>query len=248
MSSGPRRPNSCGSCGDGAGNGGGVPVMWVFSTSVKGWVTTSPRDIPDGEDRIVVRWNKTRWRCREDYCERSSFTEAIAQVAARARTTRRLQHPDRRGDRGRGPLGGRGRRWPRGVWPTAHRAVVAHAEAVLGEPQATPVLGIDETRRGKPRWERCAATGRWVRVDPGDTGFVDLAGDQGLLGQREGRTGAAVVGWLSERVPQFREGIEYVAIDPAAAYASAIRTPGCCRTRRSWSTTSTIWLSSPTMR
>jgi transposase len=76
------------------------------------------------------------------------------------------------------------------------------------------------------RWERCAATGRWVRVDPWDTGFVDLAGDQGLLGQREGRTSAAVIGWLSERTQQFREGIAYVAIDPAAAYASAIRTPG----------------------
>ena len=65
-----------------------------------------------------------------------------------------------------------------------------------------------------------------MRVDPWDTGFVDLAGDQGLLGQQEGRTGAAVVDWLSERTPEFREGIEYVAIDPAAAYASAIRTPG----------------------
>ena len=66
------------------------------------------------------------------------------------------------------------------------------------------------------RGERCAATGRWVRVDPWDTGFVDLAGNQGLLGQREGRTGAAVVSWLAERTAQFREGIEYVAIDPAA--------------------------------
>jgi hypothetical protein len=111
-------------------------------------------------------------------------------------------------------------------WPSAHRAFVAHAEAVLGEPQPTPVLGIDETRRGKPRWQRCAGTGRWVRVDPWDTGFVDLAGFQGLLGQREGRTGATVIAWLSERTPQFREGIECIAIDPAAAYASAIRTPG----------------------
>jgi hypothetical protein len=51
-------------------------------------------------------------------------------------------------------------------------------------------------------------------------------GDQGLFGQREGRTGAAVVDWLAERSPQFREGIEYVAIDPAAVYASAIRTEG----------------------
>ena len=202
------------------------PSCGVFSTSVKGRVTTSPRDIPYGEDRIVVRWNKTRWRCREDYCERSSFTEAIAQVPARARTTRRLrtQIGAAIGDEARSVAevaAGHGV-----SWPTAHRAFVAHAEAVLGEPQPTPVLGIDETRRGKPRWERCAATGRWVRVDPWDTGFVDLAGDQGLLGQREGRTGAAVVGWLSERIPQFREGIEYVAIDPAAAYASAIRTPG----------------------
>jgi hypothetical protein len=27
-----------------------------------------------------VRWTKTRWRCRQDYCERSSFTEAVAQI------------------------------------------------------------------------------------------------------------------------------------------------------------------------
>nr|WP_307728275.1 hypothetical protein [Candidatus Mycobacterium methanotrophicum] len=25
-------------------------------------MSTSPRDIPYGEDRIIVRWNKTRWR------------------------------------------------------------------------------------------------------------------------------------------------------------------------------------------
>jgi transposase len=47
-----------------------------------------------------------------------------------------------------------------------------------------------------------------------------------LLGQREGRTGAAVIDWLRERTPQFRDAIEFVAIDPAAVYASAIRTPG----------------------
>ena len=57
-------------------------------------------------------------------------------------------------------------------------------------------------------------------------GFVDLNGDQGLLGQQEGRTGATVVDWLTERTPEFRAGIEFVAIDPAAIYASAIRTPG----------------------
>jgi len=111
-------------------------------------------------------------------------------------------------------------------WPTAHRAFVAHAEALLAEPDPVGVLGIDETRRGKPRWEQCAVTGRWVRVDPWDTGFVDLAGAQGLLGQREGRTGAAVIDWLRERSEEFRAGVQFVAIDPAAVYAAAIRTPG----------------------
>ena len=88
------------------------------------------------------------------------------------------------------------------------------------------MLGIDETRRGKPRWEYCKDSSRWVRVDPWDTGFVDLSGYQGLLGQEEGRTTAAVVGWLSERTPEFRAAIEYVAIDPAAVYAAAVRTQG----------------------
>src|SRR5258708_38641488 len=67
------------------------PACGVVSRSVKARVFTSPRDIPYGEDQIIVRWNKTRWRCREDYCGRGSFTESIPQVPARARTTRRLR-------------------------------------------------------------------------------------------------------------------------------------------------------------
>lgn len=202
------------------------PSCGVVSTSVKARVSTSPRDIPYGEERIIVRWNKTRWRCREDYCERSSFTEAIAQVPARARTTMRLR------SQVGAAIGAAARSVAEvadahGVsWPTAHRAFVAHAEAQLTEPEPVRVLGIDETRRGKPRWQRCSDTQRWVRVDPWDTGFVDLAGDQGLLGQREGRTGTAVIDWLRERSDAFRAGVEYVAIDPAAVYATAIRTPG----------------------
>ena len=202
------------------------PVCGVVSTSVKGRVTTSPKDIPYGQGRIAVRWTKIRWRCREDYCERASFTEAIAQVPARARTTGRL----------RAQIGAAIGAAARSVtevadahgvsWPTAHRAFVDHADAALPVPAPTRVLGIDETRRGKPRWAYDQDERRWVRVDPWDTGFVDLDGDQGLLGQQEGRTGATVVDWLTERTPEFRAGIEFVAIDPAGVYASAIRTPG----------------------
>ncbi|TQC38368.1 ISL3 family transposase, partial [Rhodococcus sp. WS4] len=202
------------------------PSCGVFSTSVKERVSTRPKDIPYGQDRILLRWNKTRWRCTEDYCTRGSFTETIEQIPARARTTGRLRTQI-------GTAVGDAARSVAEVaaahsvsWPTAHRAFVAHAEALLTEPAPVRVLGIDETRRGKPRWERCQDTGRWVRVDPWDTGFVDLDGDQGLLGQKEGRTTAAVVEWLRERTPEFREAIEYVAIDPAAVYAAATRTEG----------------------
>ncbi|WP_139804861.1 transposase, partial [Rhodococcus sp. 1168] len=110
-------------------------------------------------------------------------------------------------------------------WPTAHRRFVALAEQVLTEPDPVRVLGIDETRRGKPRWDRCERTGTWVRTDPWDTGFVDISGSQGMLGQQSGRTTAAVVKWLNARSERFRDGIEYVAIDPAAVYAAAVRTP-----------------------
>ena len=61
-----------------------------------------------------------------------------------------------------------------------------------------------------------------MRTDPWDTGFVDLGGDQGLLGQVEGRTGAAVRQWLSEQSQEFRAGITHVVIDPSAAYAAAV--------------------------
>lgn len=202
------------------------PSCGVLSTSVKARVMTSPKDIPYGLGRILVRWHKTRWRCREDYCDRGSFAEAIVQVPARSRTTARLCTAIGAaiGDAARSVSEVAD---SHGVsWPTAHRAFVAHAEALLAEPQPTPLLGIDETRRGKPRWQRCTETGRWVRVDPWDTGFVDLAGEQGLLGQREGRTSAAVIDWLSKRSDEFRAGVQFVAIDPAAVYASAIRTPG----------------------
>lgn len=71
------------------------------------------------------------------------------------------------------------------------RAVIAHAQRELGEPEPTRVLGLDETRFGRPRWVRSPA-GAWTRTEPWETGFVDLHGGQGLLGQVDGRTSAAV--------------------------------------------------------
>jgi transposase len=206
--------------------GAGCPSCGVVSSSVKEYPTTTPKDIPYGSTPIEVRWRKRRWRCLEPLCARQSFTESIEQVPARARTTGRLRTAmaSAVGDACRSVTEVAN---AHGVsWPTVHRAFVAEADRVLGEPAPTPVLGIDETRRGRPRWRFDATMPGWRRIDPFDTGFVDLCGKQGLLGQAEGRTSKAVVDWLLERTPQFREQIRYVVIDPAAVYAAAIRTPG----------------------
>ncbi len=203
-------------------NASRCPDCGIASTSVKGHAVTTPRDIRYGDDPIVLRWNKTRYRCCNETCERTSFTEALTEVPARRRTTTRLRTQIAReiGDAARSVVevaDGAGV-----SWPTAHAAFASHAETVLADPAPVAVLGIDETRRGKPRWTRETDSGRWVRTDPWDTGFVDLCGDQGLLGQTEGRTGAAVRQWLSEQSEEFRAGITHVVIDPSAAYAAAV--------------------------
>src|SRR4029078_2635287 len=77
-------------------------------------------------------------------------------------------------------------------WPTVQRAVVVHGAGELVEPAPVTVLGMDETRFARPRWlpdgENDDGRMRWRRTDPWETGFVDIAGDQTLLGQVDGRS------------------------------------------------------------
>lgn len=202
------------------------PVCRSRSTSGKEWVLTRPKDLPCGGEFAVVLWRKRRWRCRTEGCPRQSFTEAVAQVPAGMRTTTRLRTTLAMAvEDGRDQAEVAAAH--RVSWPTVQRAVIAHAKMELVEPEPVRVLGIDETRFGRPRWlpDGVHADGRvrWVRSDPWETGFVDLTGGQGLLGQVDGRTGAAVQAWLAARTEAFRDAIEMVVIDPHAGYAAAVR-------------------------
>jgi hypothetical protein len=69
------------------------------------------------------------------------------------------------------------------------------------------VLGIDETRRGAPKWVQDAETSRWVRTERFETNFTDLAGTGGLLGQftrmwdeilAEEATGELLAAWIAK--------------------------------------------------
>jgi transposase len=202
------------------------PVCRSRSTCGKEWVLTRPRDLPCGGEFGSILWRKRRWRCRTEGCPRASFTEAVGQVPAGMRTTTRL-----RAALAMAVEDGRDQSEVavshQVSWPTVQRAVLAHGVVELVEPEPVRVLGMDETRFGRPRWlpDGVHADGRirWKRTDPWETGFVDIVGHQGLLGQVDGRTAAAVKGWLAARSQAFRDGVEVVVIDPHAGYAAAVR-------------------------
>jgi transposase len=202
------------------------PVCRSVSTSGKGWVLTRPRDLPCGGEFALVQWRKRRWRCRTEGCARQSFTEQVGQVPAGMRTTTRLRTALAVAvENGRDQTEVAA---AHGVsWPTVQRAVVVHGAVELVEPAPVTVLGMDETRFGRPRWlpdgEHDDGRMRWRRTDPWETGFVDITGEQALLGQVDGRTSAAVQTWLAARTPEFRAGVAVVVIDPHAGYAAAVR-------------------------
>ncbi|GHE49868.1 ISL3 family transposase [Streptosporangium violaceochromogenes] len=197
------------------------PDCGVVSTRVRQRRTTRPRDLPYGEEPIGVRWHKRQFACTETLCARKAFTESVAEIPPRARVTGRLCRAAARQVASGRSVAAVGREYRLG-WPLVHRHFTAFADAVLLEPEPPEVLGIDETRRGRPTWIKNEVTGKWARTERFETNFVDLSGTGGLLGQAAGRTGQAVIDWLNERGTQWKSQVRIVAIDPAACYRTAI--------------------------
>lgn len=200
------------------------PECGQRSSRSKGWVTTTPRDVQVGPDRPKLVWNKRKWLCINSSCERRVFTESTPGVPPRTRVTPRakalLAEAVLDGDRSVSAVAGD----YKCAWHTVHNHLVMVADAALaGEPEPVLVLGIDETRRGKARWETDPDTGARSWVDRWDTGLVDILGDQGLLAQVNGRTSAVVTNWLDDREEAWKSQITHVAIDMSAVYAKAVR-------------------------
>ncbi|MER6548456.1 transposase [Streptomyces sp. NPDC001250] len=202
------------------------PSCGVVASRVKGSAITRPRDLPYGEHGLEFRWHKRRWYCPDPQCPRKSFTEQIPQIPAGARITMRLRNAAGRRIRDAGSTAIQAARDLHLSWPTVMNAFRTQAREVIEAPQPeVDVLGIDETRRGRPRWEQDPITGKWHLVrDRWHTGFVDALGAGGLLGQVEGRTVADVLAWLATTPLTWRKSIKYVAIDMSTTYRAAVRT------------------------
>ena len=188
-------------------------------------VLARPRDVRRGGDPVAVWWVKHRWKCDEPGCERKTFTERVPQVPPRCRLTARLREQAGTEVAGRGITPAEAARHAGISWPVAHEAFAAAADPVLEQaPAPVAHLGIDEHRRGRPRWRRDAETGEYLLLaDRWHTCFFDLSGDQGLLGQVEGRTADDAAYWLAQATPAWRDAIRVVAIDMCSIYASAVR-------------------------
>lgn len=201
------------------------PSCGVISTARKGSATTRPRDVPYGPDPVRLVWHKSRWRCRESRCPRVGFTESLPQLPPRCRLTTRLYEQVGAAVADGYSCVSSAARAHEVSWPVAHAAFIAHVTPILEEvlPQVA-VLGIDETRRGKPIWEQDPATGRWrIKHDRWHTAIVDAAGTAGLLAHIDGRTASEVTDWLTAQPDSWKEQVTHVTIDLSASYAKAVR-------------------------
>ena len=188
-------------------------------------VLTRPRDARRAGDPVDLRWVKRRWKCTDENCERKTFTERLPQVPPRCRVTARLREQAAREIAERGITPAETARHAGLSWPVVHDAFAARADRVLG-PAPAPVahLGIDEHRRGRPRWRIDGSTGEYVQLaDRWHTCFYDLSGQQGMLGQAEGRTADDAAYWLAGAAPAWLDAVRVVAIDMCTIYASAVR-------------------------
>lgn len=195
------------------------------TSAVKEQVTTVPADVEPGGRPMRVVWLKHRRVCPDPGCPVRSFTESLPQIPPRKRLTVRLRRHTAALVAERGLTPTQAAAVTGTSWPTVHQAFAECADRLL-QVASGPVahLGIDEHRRGRPRWAKDPETGTYQLVkDRWHTCFVDLSGDQGLIGQVEGRTADDASYWLAQATAAWRDAVKVVAIDMCTIYASAVR-------------------------
>ena len=176
-------------------------------------------------DPVDLRWVKRRWKCQNGKCPRGTFTGSLPQVPPRCRVTGRLREQAGAEVAERGITPAEAARHEGITWPVAHSAFAARVSPVLVErPAPVARLGINEHRRGRPRWCKEPDTGEYAQLaDRWHACFYDLSGSQGMLGQVEGRTADDAAYWLAGAAPAWRDAVQVVAIDMCTIFASAVR-------------------------
>jgi len=201
------------------------PDCGTVSDRVHETVVTRPRDVRRAADAVDLFWVKIRRKCGNQKCPRKTFTEWVPALPPRCRITARLREQAAHDVAHRGITPAEAARHAGISWPSAHEAFAAAAGPLLDQdPAPVAHLGIDEHRRGRARFAVDEQTGEYTLLaDRWHTCFFDLDGQQGLLGQVEGRTADDAAYWLAGATPAWRDAIRVVCIDLCSIYAAAVR-------------------------
>ncbi|WP_460808528.1 ISL3 family transposase [Nocardioides salsibiostraticola] len=174
-------------------------------------------------------WRKRTWRCAEQKCPASSFTEQHDDLAGpRALlTTRACWWAINQLRREHASVAGLARQLGT-TWRTVWRSIQPLLEQMAADParfEGVSSLGVD-----KHIWHHVSTK----PVEDGGrgpkelTGMIDLSKDQQgkvrarLLDLVPGRSGKAYADWLEERVGVCRPGVKVAALDPSQVYKAAI--------------------------
>jgi transposase len=201
------------------------PGCGTVSARVHERVLARPRDVRRAADPVDLRWVKARRKCGNDECPRKTFTEWVPQLPPRCRVTSRLREQAGAEIAERGITPAEAARHAGVSWPVVHDAFAAAADPLLEQSAAVVTcLGIDEHRRGRARFAADPQTGEYILLaDRWHTCFFDLSGQQGLLGQVQGRTADDAAYWLAGATSAWRDAVQVVAIDMCTIYAAAVR-------------------------
>ncbi|MBT8226910.1 MAG: ISL3 family transposase [Dactylosporangium sp.] len=201
------------------------PICGMTAHSMKETMPVSVRDVTFGDRQLTVVWLKRRLVCPSPGCPQRTFVETLPEIAPRRRTTNRLRRLLGRAIAEQGRTVTEVANSHHVSWHTAHRAFADHVDPTLDcDPAPVRVLGIDEVRRGRPRWRQDPTTGQTTPLaDRWHTGFTDLSGTQGILGHVAGRTKADVITWLRRQPTAWPAGIQLVSTDLCAAFRAAVR-------------------------
>ena len=201
------------------------PGCGTVSRAVHQYVVTTPKDVRVCGEKPDFFLVKRRMQCPEGRCPVETFTESVPELPPRCAITRRLLEHAGAEVAGRGITPAEAARHNGISWPSVHGAFARKAGEILpDQPEPVRYPGIDEHRRGRPRWRRDTDTGECVQLaDRWHTCFYDLSGEQGLPGQAEGRTSDDAAYWLAGAVQEWRDAVEIVAIDMCTIYLSAVR-------------------------
>ena len=205
-----RGPGRCPDCG----------TVGTYRDSVERRLT----DLPVAGHPLILRVRVPRYRCPTTSCERVIFSRDTSRLARPgASTTRRCgRYVLRRLVSDRTTVAAVARELDRS-WDTINTVAVEATTELLATAgtarlDGVRVIGVDEHRWAHTRH---AAGDGYVTVIVDLTRVVEQTGRARLLDLVEGRSAAALTGWLAERTPAFRAQIEIVAMDGFGGYKNA---------------------------